>query len=536
MPLLSVVIPTLDRPDTLRHALATLAAQTAQDCEFIIQNNGGNAEIAALVAALGDPRFRHFSTPGIVTMSENWEAALAQVRGDYVTFIGDDDGLLPDACAMAERLLADRETEILSWAPYVYYWPGYQDPGFRNRLVAEIDFAVTAERVPSRSLLQRFYGFQTHYSRLPMIYNSFIRRSVIERMHARCGRYFLGLSPDVTSGIVNAALTAEFVLLSRPLSVSGASQYSTGHNSYFRPGDALGSARGRRDFGPVVKDARLPDLDSFALFLAQDMLLAQQALFPDEAAVSLDFKALAQAVATGINDRPERYDETLGSIAALAARHGFGLDEIVVPPRSAERAPLGTGVTVRGAGRVLFRLDGDALGLASVADAARVMAQFTPVGDAAISVRSAALPRLTGQGLDFARGGSGIGALAEGWSEPEDWGVWSVAKTCRLRLRLDPVPTAPIRIGLACRAFVHERHPWLRVACSAGETSVGSWNFAPASALGHRSFRLDPGSLDADGALTLTFALDNPRSPAELGLNSDIRPLGLGLERLWIEG
>ena len=534
MPLLSVVIPTLDRPDTLRHALATLAAQTAQDCEFIIQNNGGNAEIEALVAALDDPRFRHFSTQDVVTMSENWEAALARVTGEYVTFIGDDDGLLPDACAMAARLLADGETEILSWAPYVYYWPGYLDAGCRNRVVAEIDFAVTAERVPSRDLLQRFYGFQTHYSRLPMIYNSFVRRGVLERMRQRAGRYFVGLSPDVISGIVNAALTEDFVLLSRPLSVSGASQHSTGHNSYFRPGDALGSARGRRDFGPVSKDPRLPDLNSFPLFLANDMLLVQQALFPQDAAVALDFKALAQAVATGINDRPERYDETLGSIAALAARHGFGLGEIVVPARQAQRAPLATGVTVLGPGRVLFQLDGDALGLASIADAVRVMAQFTPGGDAAVSIRSVERPILTGQGLEFARGGSGVGALAEGWSEPEAWGVWSVAKACRLRLRLDPVPTIPVRIGLACRAFVHERHPWLRVACSAGGATIGSWDFSPGSALGPRSFRLDPGALGADGALTLTFELDNPRSPAELGLNADIRPLGLGLEKLWI--
>ena len=35
MPLLSVVIPTLNRPDTLRHAMATLSAQPDVDCEFI---------------------------------------------------------------------------------------------------------------------------------------------------------------------------------------------------------------------------------------------------------------------------------------------------------------------------------------------------------------------------------------------------------------------------------------------------------------------------------------------------------------------
>jgi hypothetical protein len=57
MPLLSIVVPTLDRGDTLRHALATMACQPAQvDCKFIVQNNGGNPEIAEMVAGLKDER------------------------------------------------------------------------------------------------------------------------------------------------------------------------------------------------------------------------------------------------------------------------------------------------------------------------------------------------------------------------------------------------------------------------------------------------------------------------------------------------
>ena len=116
MPLLSVVIPTLDRPDTLRHALTTLRGQQGTNCEFIIQNNGGNAEIAALLDAIDDPRFRHFTTPGIVTMTENWELALGHATGDYVTFIGDDDGLMPDACEIAASILERAGPELLSWA------------------------------------------------------------------------------------------------------------------------------------------------------------------------------------------------------------------------------------------------------------------------------------------------------------------------------------------------------------------------------------------------------------------------------------
>src|SRR6476660_1561423 len=99
MPLLSVIVPTLNRPDTLLYALKTMARQpAAADCEFIVQNNGGNPGVAEMVADLCDKRFRHFASDAVLTMSDNWEMALGHASGEYITFIGDDDGLMPYAC------------------------------------------------------------------------------------------------------------------------------------------------------------------------------------------------------------------------------------------------------------------------------------------------------------------------------------------------------------------------------------------------------------------------------------------------------
>jgi hypothetical protein len=35
--------------------------------------------------------------------------------------------------------------------------------------------------------------------------------------------------------------------------------------------------------------------------------------------------------------------------------------------------------------------------------------------------------------------------------------------------------------------------------------------------------------------VTISLALYDPRSPADLALSPDVRPLGIGLERMWIE-
>jgi hypothetical protein len=35
--------------------------------------------------------------------------------------------------------------------------------------------------------------------------------------------------------------------------------------------------------------------------------------------------------------------------------------------------------------------------------------------------------------------------------------------------------------------------------------------------------------------LIISLALSDPRSPADLALSSDVRPLGIGLERVWLD-
>lgn len=231
MPRFSLVIPTLSRPDTFRSALKTLVAQTYADFEIVVQNNGKDSATEDAIEEFRDSRIRHFSSTSILTMTENWEAALSNARGDFVTFIGDDDGLFPDACELAAQTLASTTLEIVSWLPYCYYWPNYIEQGLNNRLVALVNDDFHVQILSSDNYLRRFYRFAIDYSRLPMIYNSFVGRSVIQRTKKATGGYFLGHSPDVTSGIMNATHTQQFARISRPLSITGLSGHSTGRNA-----------------------------------------------------------------------------------------------------------------------------------------------------------------------------------------------------------------------------------------------------------------------------------------------------------------
>jgi glycosyltransferase involved in cell wall biosynthesis len=325
MPRFSIVIPTLRRPDTLRHALATAVAQAYEDFEIVVQNNGADPETAALLHELDDPRVRHFASEAVGPMTENWEAALANASGEFITFIGDDDGLFPDACRSAADIFNRTGAEIVSWHPYCYYWPNYLHPEMRNRLVAMVDYDFHIQVVSSQDQLQKFYRFAIDYSRLPMIYNSFVRRSVIERVTTTIGRYFVGLNPDATSGIANAAHTSHFVHVSRPLSMTGLSGHSTGHNTFFSDRAQASADQIKRDFGVVRIDDRLVPIDNLQIYLANDMLLLRDRIPSMRDRTQFDFYRLIQAVAAAINDRPEFYEDTLAAIRRLAEHHDVDL-------------------------------------------------------------------------------------------------------------------------------------------------------------------------------------------------------------------
>ena len=90
-PLISVVIPTRDRSDTLRATLRALAHQASDQIEFVVQDNsvGSDTSDVVLEAMSRDPRIRHSRTPFPASQRQNFELGLQAARGDYMAIIGD---------------------------------------------------------------------------------------------------------------------------------------------------------------------------------------------------------------------------------------------------------------------------------------------------------------------------------------------------------------------------------------------------------------------------------------------------------------
>lgn len=94
-PLISVILPTRDRPALLPRAVTSVLAQAGTDCELILVDNNARSPAVDLAHAgadwLADPRLRRVRAVHAATAAAARNAGLAAARGDWVAYLDDDD-------------------------------------------------------------------------------------------------------------------------------------------------------------------------------------------------------------------------------------------------------------------------------------------------------------------------------------------------------------------------------------------------------------------------------------------------------------
>jgi glycosyltransferase involved in cell wall biosynthesis len=104
---ITTIIPTFRRPIALRRALQSVLAQTYGDLRACVYDNASGDETREMVTALAqnDPRISYTLRTENVGAAENFILAAADVDTPFVSFLSDDDRLLPGFFAAAMREL-----------------------------------------------------------------------------------------------------------------------------------------------------------------------------------------------------------------------------------------------------------------------------------------------------------------------------------------------------------------------------------------------------------------------------------------------
>ncbi|MEM5427379.1 glycosyltransferase family 2 protein [Cupriavidus oxalaticus] len=97
-PLVSVGIPTFNRPEGLRRTLCQILAQTHRNLEVIVSDNASTnpeVELVGMEFAAKDGRVRYIRQPANIGAMPNFKYVLQSATGDYFMWAADDDEWSP---------------------------------------------------------------------------------------------------------------------------------------------------------------------------------------------------------------------------------------------------------------------------------------------------------------------------------------------------------------------------------------------------------------------------------------------------------
>ena len=233
-PKFTIIIPTRERAAVLDAALRTACAQDYENLEIIVSDNFSADETREVVAGHRDPRIRYINTGRRVSMSHNWEFALANVQDGWVTILGDDDGMLPGAINKVRELADVTGVAAIRSDCCSYNWPTVLERSF-GRL--EVTLRSGHEIRNPREWLGKVLAGRQSYSTLPMLYNGgFVEYRLIESIRSRTGAFYHSMIPDVFSAVVFSKVLDRYAYSFEPLAINGASSHSGGTSAFAKGG------------------------------------------------------------------------------------------------------------------------------------------------------------------------------------------------------------------------------------------------------------------------------------------------------------
>lgn len=228
--LVSVVIPTKNRYATLFPLMETLKKICIEHSELEIivhDNSDDNNEAISFFRDLNCGNIKYAYCSDWLSVGDNSDRAILLSSGEYVSFIGDDDAIVPEIIKVA-CWMKNNNIDSCGCDYSLYRWPAALLNGNNsfeyktsNGICREIDCIDEI-----KSIMQN--GIQAKKN-LPGVYHGLVKRSTLNLIFEKAGTFFPGPSPDMANAFALSLLVKKHVVTSIPFVVDGYSKESTGH-------------------------------------------------------------------------------------------------------------------------------------------------------------------------------------------------------------------------------------------------------------------------------------------------------------------
>jgi glycosyltransferase involved in cell wall biosynthesis len=226
-PHITVVIPTRERCDVFAKSLLTCTSQDYDRLTILVSDNMSADDTKAVATRAGDKRIVYVNTAARLSMSGNYEFALRHVTDGWVTIIGDDDGLMPQAVMkVAELIRQHPDIRAIRSATCHYRWPGVTGNEFGD-LAVPLRRGIEVRN--SQTWMNKVMSGVALYPNLPMLYSGgFVDMSLVAELKAKRGAFYFSSIPDVYSAMAISRSIDRYLYVFEPLALDGVSKHSTG--------------------------------------------------------------------------------------------------------------------------------------------------------------------------------------------------------------------------------------------------------------------------------------------------------------------
>jgi hypothetical protein len=231
-PLLSIILPTKNRHNYAISTIRGILAWRTDDYELVVQDNSNGEDTAAALRVISDARLRYYHCTHSLDMEENFTQAALHAKGEYLAFIGDDDGVTEEvveaACwGRAQGLEAVHLSGLAS-----FLWPDVVSGAYGRRLsgALRISFFNSRTTYPNgeTEIRKCLSSAGQDFHNLPRSYLGLVRRDCLEAVRKKCGTFFPGPSPDLAGAIATASVAEKIAVVNYPIFISGTGAGSGG--------------------------------------------------------------------------------------------------------------------------------------------------------------------------------------------------------------------------------------------------------------------------------------------------------------------
>lgn len=211
----SILIPTKNRSHLIGYAIQSVLDQSFDDFEIILVDNNDGEGNREAVEEYSDSRLKYFRT-GNLNMSENWEYALNQANGKYITVLEDKQAYYPWALKKLYDAITKTGYDVIVWE-----WDIYQD---QKMQASRAKHSRKAFHMETEDILAMYINKPAKAGRyMPRMLNSCAANDVIRKIkeHQNVDRFFSELSPDLCAAFYLLAFVDSLFFINDGLGLIG---------------------------------------------------------------------------------------------------------------------------------------------------------------------------------------------------------------------------------------------------------------------------------------------------------------------------